>query len=165
MLQVGGIGIAPGGNINYVSGQIGIGASFSAVLGEGTHTIIASVTDSGGLVGEDSITVTVLPAVPALTVSVDTDKVTYGVRDKVKITVHVTDGTHPVANANVSVTIVTNTGNQKVFSGTTDVSGDFALNFRFNVRKDGYGTYNIYALATHAGYTDGNDSTTFIVIQ
>lgn len=42
-----------------LDGQIGIGSSFSAVLSDGTHTITASVTDTGGLTGDDAITVTV----------------------------------------------------------------------------------------------------------
>jgi hypothetical protein len=42
-----------------LAGQIGIGGSFSAVLSDGTHTITASVTDSGGLTGSDSVTITV----------------------------------------------------------------------------------------------------------
>jgi subtilisin family serine protease len=42
-----------------LDGQIGTGGSFSAVLSEGTHTITASVTDSGGLTGSASITVVV----------------------------------------------------------------------------------------------------------
>ena len=41
--------------------QIGTGGPFSAVLGAGTHTITASVTDSGGLEGNASITVVVQP--------------------------------------------------------------------------------------------------------
>ncbi|HEX6306190.1 MAG TPA: S8 family serine peptidase, partial [Anaerolineales bacterium] len=40
-------------------GQIGAGGSFSAVLSDGTHTITASVTDSGGNTGSDGITITV----------------------------------------------------------------------------------------------------------
>ena len=40
-------------------GQIGTGGSFSAVLSDSTHTITASVTDSGGNTGSDSITITV----------------------------------------------------------------------------------------------------------
>jgi len=43
-------------------GQIGTGGSFSAVLSDGTHTITASVTDSGDLTGSASITVVVVPA-------------------------------------------------------------------------------------------------------
>jgi predicted phosphodiesterase len=38
---------------------IGKGGSFNEVLSDGTHTITASVTDSGGLTGSDSITITV----------------------------------------------------------------------------------------------------------
>jgi subtilisin len=40
-----------------IDGPIGMGGSFSAVLTVGTHTITASVTDSGGLTGSASITV------------------------------------------------------------------------------------------------------------
>jgi serine protease len=43
--------------------QIGTGGSFSAVLSDGTHTVTASVTDSGGLTGSASITVVVQPGV------------------------------------------------------------------------------------------------------
>jgi hypothetical protein len=42
-------------------GQIGTGGSFSAVLSDGTHTITASATDSGGLNSSASITVVVQP--------------------------------------------------------------------------------------------------------
>ena len=42
-------------------GEIGTGGAFSAVLDIGTHEITASVTDSGGLTGSDTITVEVQP--------------------------------------------------------------------------------------------------------
>ena len=42
--------------------QIGTGSAFSAVLSAGTHTITASVTDSGELTGNAGITVTVTPS-------------------------------------------------------------------------------------------------------
>jgi subtilisin family serine protease len=42
-----------------LDGQIGTGGSFSAVLSDGTHTITAEVTDSGGNTTSDSITITV----------------------------------------------------------------------------------------------------------
>jgi subtilisin len=48
--------------ISNLDGQIGTGGSFSAVLRDGTHTITASITDSGGLTGSASITVVVEPA-------------------------------------------------------------------------------------------------------
>jgi serine protease len=45
--------------VSSLDGQIGTGGSFSAVLSDGTHTITASVTDSGGSSGSDSISITV----------------------------------------------------------------------------------------------------------
>jgi hypothetical protein len=54
-------------NISWSSsldGGLGSGASVSATLSVGTHTVTASVTDSGGLSGSDSITVTVTPTTP-----------------------------------------------------------------------------------------------------
>ena len=42
-----------------IDGPIGTGGTFSKVLNAGTHTITAEVTDSGGLIGSDSITITV----------------------------------------------------------------------------------------------------------
>ena len=42
-----------------VDGFIGTGGSFSALLTDGTHTITAASTDSGGEDGSDSVTVTV----------------------------------------------------------------------------------------------------------
>ncbi len=49
-------------NLSWTSdldGPIGSGADFSATLNDGTHTITASVTDSGGNTSSDSVTVTV----------------------------------------------------------------------------------------------------------
>ena len=42
-----------------VDGQIGTGGTFTKTLTAGTHTITAKSTDSGGLFGERSVTVTV----------------------------------------------------------------------------------------------------------
>lgn len=47
-------------------GQIGTGGAFSATLSDGTHTVTASVTDSGGKVGSAAITVTVVPPVGSI---------------------------------------------------------------------------------------------------
>jgi hypothetical protein len=42
-----------------IDGQIGTGASFTRSLSDGSHTITAFATDSGGLTGQKSVTVTV----------------------------------------------------------------------------------------------------------
>ena len=47
-----------------LDGPIGTGGSFSKVLNVGTHTIVASVTDAGGLPGSATITIIVTPASP-----------------------------------------------------------------------------------------------------
>ena len=50
------------GNLSWTSsvdGAIGNGGSFAKTLSAGIHTITASVTDSGGKTGSDSITITV----------------------------------------------------------------------------------------------------------
>jgi len=49
-----------------IDGQIGTGSSFSKVLSRGTHTLTASVTDSGGLANNASVSVTVQVPPPNL---------------------------------------------------------------------------------------------------
>jgi hypothetical protein len=58
-----------------IDGPIGTGGTFSKVLNAGTHTITAEVTDSGGLIGSDSITITVADSQAVITLSVTTRKV------------------------------------------------------------------------------------------
>jgi subtilisin family serine protease len=52
-----------------LDGQIGTGGSFSATLSDGTHTISAEVTDSGGLTGSDSVSVMVGAVAEGVTVT------------------------------------------------------------------------------------------------
>lgn len=58
-----------------IDGQIGTGGSFSTVLSDGTHTITASVTDSGGNTGSDNITITVGGSSGDFTLSVTAYKI------------------------------------------------------------------------------------------
>ncbi|MEJ2759040.1 MAG: S8 family serine peptidase, partial [Anaerolineales bacterium] len=141
-----------------IDGSLGTGASVSFALSAGTHTITASVTDSGGKTATDSITVTVSGGGSgggALHVAVGTDQPSY-TRGTALITVSVTDdGGAAVAGASVSVSIDTPSG--KVYSGSATTDD------RTNANKDGSGTYYVDATATLTGYTPGSGSTTFTV--
>jgi len=58
-------------NLSWTSnliGQIGNGASFSRTLTAGTHSITASVTDSGGMTGSRQVSMTVTVAAPAASI-------------------------------------------------------------------------------------------------
>jgi len=147
-----------------LDGALGTGASLSAALSDGTHTITASVTDSGGLTDTDTITVTVGGGGGgALAVVVDTNKDVYGDREMVYITSTVTDGSAPVAGATVTITVTTANGGTKVGTGLTGSDGTFTVSFKSFIRKDGAGTYTADAVAALTGYADGYGSTTFIV--
>lgn len=156
------------GNISWSSnldGNLGTGAGISAVLTTGTHTITASVTDSGSLTSTDTISVTVNPGGTGgqLMVTVTTDQSTYGDRQNVAITTTVTDGVNPVSGASVAVTINTANGNTKTFSGTTGADGTASFTYKTFIRKDGAGSYLVEATATLTSYSDGFGSTTFTV--
>jgi hypothetical protein len=147
-----------------IDGQIGTGGSFSTALSDGNHTITASVTDSGGKIGSDSISITVgtPPPSPTLNVTVGTDKGTYALGERVYITVTVTDGTSGVEGAAVHVEITTASGRQYAGDGTTNASGIAEFSFKTK-RPDGIGTYNVDAGASKSGYDPDSGSTTFEV--
>jgi hypothetical protein len=87
-----------------IDGQIGTGGSFLAVLSDGAHTITASVTDSGGEPGDDSITITVGENQNTVGVkSIDYSYKSKGKTPKLTITFTVEDdGNNPVKGANVT---------------------------------------------------------------
>lgn len=154
--------------ITWTSNQdeyLGSGASVTATLSEGTHTISASATDSGSLLGSDEITVFVTDEGTdgELVVEVSTDNTDYGDRVRVYITVDVTDGTASVANASVMTTITTANENVKTYTGLTDATGQVFFSYKTFIRKDGSGTYTVDAVASADGYPDGSGSTTFEV--
>ena len=86
-------------------GQIGTGGSFSTTLSNGTHTITASVTDSGGNTANDSISITV--GSPTQPTNVAVSSITYGMQlNSLLITVEVVnDFGNPVSGAAVSSTV------------------------------------------------------------
>jgi len=112
-----------------IDDQIGTGGSFSAVLSDGTHTITASVTDSGGKTGSDSISITVgTPPGEPTTVRVGT--ITYateGGRDGKKhlsVTIALVDDLgNPVSGASVSIDVDLGESLYASETGTTGADG------------------------------------------
>jgi chitodextrinase len=75
-------------NLQWTSslmGPIGTGASFSRTLTAGTHTITASVTDSGGMSGSRQVSMTVTVAAIASSTAGTLTARTSQVRNKVKV--------------------------------------------------------------------------------
>jgi Matrixin/Fibronectin type III domain/Bacterial Ig domain len=75
-------------NLRWTSslmGAIGNGASFSRTLTAGTHTITASVTDSGGMSGSRQVSMTVTVAVTAPSITGTLTARTSQVRNKTKV--------------------------------------------------------------------------------
>jgi subtilisin family serine protease len=142
-------------------GQIGTGGTFSKVLNDGTHSITASVTDSGGKTGSASITITV-GTPKALIVTVAPRSSSYKIGDTAYIDVTVTDGTNAVASAAVHLVITTASGKRYSGDGTTNSSGVAVFNFKIK-KPDGTGNYTVDATASKSGYDSGSGSTMFTV--
>lgn len=149
-----------------LQGSLGNGSTISVILNEGTHTITAQVTDSGGNTVNQSITVTVNPKPIQITVSVITDKSSYVDRQTVRVT-HVIIGGNGVPVSGASVNSVMTTANGKKISktGTTDASGRFSYTYRTFIRKDGAGTYKVDSAGSKTGLLPGAGSTAFSVVR
>jgi hypothetical protein len=124
-----------------IDGQIGTGGSFfTNLLSDGTHTITASVTDSGGKTGSNSISITVgTPSEP--TVSVDSIAyATEGGRDGKKhlyVTVALEDDLeNPVAGASVSIKL-DNTTTSQFWTGAGTTGTDGTVTFTLNNAPSG----------------------------
>jgi len=112
-------------------GQIGTEGSFSTTLSDGTHTITASVTDSGGKTGSDSISITVI--VPGAAMHVDSIEMSLSERTagrnvftKAVATVTIVDASgNPVEGATVYGTWSDATSD--IDSGVTDSFGEVTL--------------------------------------
>jgi len=145
-------------------GEIGTGGSFSATLSDGVHTITASVTDSGGETGSDSVTITV-GTLATLSVTVTTDSPSYAHRETVPITVTVTGDQGGIEGASVHLVITTPKGGASAKDGTTDGDGIATLTHKVNAGRDGVGTYTVEATASKDGYDPRSASTTFEVTK
>ncbi|MGI6259395.1 MAG: S8 family serine peptidase [Anaerolineaceae bacterium] len=143
------------------------GASFTkSDLPVGTHTLEASVVDSGGLTASQQVTVNVTEssATQALSATITTNASTYFNFFRVYGTVTVVDQNGaPVESASVSVLLTTANGTRTTFTGTTRSNGVYTFSYRINARKTGYGTYLLEATVTKNGYLPASASTSFLV--
>jgi len=128
--------------ISSIDGSIGSGGSFSTTLSDGTHTITAHVTDSGGKTSSKSITITIGTLLVTGT-AVGVDSITYsteGGKNKDKhltVSVHVSDDSgNNVSGASISVQL-SNGNSSWTATGTTSSTGDAG----FTLKKAPSGTY------------------------
>jgi hypothetical protein len=123
------------------------------------------VTDSGGLTGKASVTVTVESGSeePPLVVTVSSDRRSYRRQDIAFVVVRVTDGLDPVAGAAVTLRLQTPRGTWLSARGTTDATGVFRAYHYVAARRDGTGLYRLTATASKPGYADGTGSGSFLV--
>ncbi|MGD8351521.1 MAG: Ig-like domain-containing protein, partial [Nitrospirota bacterium] len=121
-----------------MDGEIGTGGSFSSVLSDGDHTITASVADSGGSTGSDSIGITVesSPGEPG-GATATVESIAYSgeggrFKDKhILITVHVSDDLGDnVSGAAVSIRLNHEGSALASSTGTTDPSGNVTFKQR-----------------------------------
>ncbi len=144
-----------------LDGSIGTGGSVSTVLSDGTHSITAQVTDVGGQISSDSITITVgTPPVTGTTVGVDS--IIYSgsggkTNDRhLTVSLHVSDDSgNNVSGATVSITL-TNGVSTWTATGTTDTTGGVG----FTLKNAPSGTYTTTITNVVAsGLTWDNDNT------
>jgi subtilisin family serine protease len=145
-----------------INGLIGTGGSFIRILSPGTHTITASVTDSGGKTASASVSITVLsPPSQTLSVSVVTDKSNYVNRNRVYITATVAVGTNRAAGAAAHLDLTTADGGHVSSDTTSDANGIARFQYSVNAKRDGVGIYSAKVTASKAGYNSGSGTATF----
>jgi FtsP/CotA-like multicopper oxidase with cupredoxin domain len=136
-----------------LDGVIGSGGSFSTTtLTVGTHTITASVTDSGALPGSASITITINPAgntPPVVTITAPADLSTFTVGDSVTFTGTAID----TEDGDISASL----------SWSSDVDGVIGSGGSFSTTTLSVGTHIITASVTDSGALPGSAFITITV--
>ena len=126
------------GNISWTSsldGNLDTGGSFSTILSDGTHTIIAEVMDSQGVTGSSSISITVgtPPVNPTVSVS-SIDYTPSGGKDGNKhldVTVTILDeSSNPVSGASVYVEISLEGDLYSSQTGITETNGSVTFSLK-----------------------------------
>jgi hypothetical protein len=116
-----------------LDGPIGSGGSFStSSLSVGTHTVTASVTDSGGLSGSDNVTVIVTPVGGGCSDCIDwsvTPTEGYGGQD---ISANVT-----VEDGGDTILLQANTWRRTTSATTFTITADTVLEFEFSSSSQG----------------------------
>jgi hypothetical protein len=143
-------------------GVIGSGGGFSAVLTDGTHSIVASVPDQvstfGGAASITIVSGESTPAPKQLFVALSFNKAgdppIYYDGETMVSYFDVTDELAvPVQDAYVSSVMKTPNGGTLTASGYTDANGRFVASAKLNSKRGGgYGTYTITGSATKSGY-------------
>jgi hypothetical protein len=133
-----------------VDGAIGTGASFStSTLSLGPHTITASVADTGGLGGSDSITVTInVNQAPTVTITAPPDASSFPEGSPVNFT-----GTANDDEGDLSANL----------SWTSNVDGAIGTGASFSTSTLSVGPHTITASVTDTGGLGGSDSITVTI--
>ncbi len=135
-----------------VSGQIGTGASFStSTLAAGSHTITARATDSGGLQGSATVTITIQNTAPTVQIlsPASGSSFTQGV------SVSFSGSANDVQNGNLTSALV----------WTSSVSGQIGTGGSFSTAGLSVGTHTITARATDSGGLQGSATITLNITE
>jgi hypothetical protein len=133
-----------------IDGSIGSGASFSRNdLSNGTHTITASVTDSGGLSDQDQITVTINNVAPTVNITAPPDASSF------------------VEGANINFTgTASDPGDGDLTASlawTSSIDGSIGTGGSFSRNDLSVGTHTITASVTDSGSLQGQDQITVTI--
>ena len=136
-----------------LDGTIGAGAFFStSSLSVGTHTITASVTDSGGLSGSDNISVTINNVPndpPTVSITAPADGSSFNDGDNVSFTGTAND----TEDGNISASL----------SWTSSLDGSIGSGASFSTNTLSVGSHTITASVTDSGGASGSDNISITV--
>ena len=137
-----------------LDGAIGTGSSFSTTtLSEGTHTITTTATDSGTLMGSDTISITIAAVgntPPTASISAPADGASFTVGDNISFT---GTGTDP-EDGDVTASL----------TWDSDLDGAIGTGGSFSTTALTEGTHAITATATDSGALTGDDTITVTVL-